>query len=222
MAEALRDELLSVPGIAGAEVDTDQGVAGVRVQLAVGADAEEVGAAVRRILTDHGMRPADESAGESVGESVGEPAEEAVTGPPPPPGAPGSVVSFPLVGEHARTQPTAGEAVGEVRLESVAIEETPEGVVVLVRSADGSRASSTLESGLAEMDGAVVAVVAELIGAGPVTLVDVLEETVDELVVLTVLVGSGEGPPQAGAAVQLGGRAYAIARATWAALTLPA
>jgi hypothetical protein len=218
MAEALRDELLSVPGIAGAEVDTDQGVAGVRVQLAVGADAEEVGAAVRRILTDHGMRPADESAGESAGE----PAEEAVTGPPPPPGAPGSVVSFPLVGEHARTQPTAGEAVGEVRLESVAIEETPEGVVVLVRSADGSRASSTLESGLAEMDGAVVAVVAELIGAGPVTLVDVLEETVDELVVLTVLVGSGEGPPQAGAAVQLGGRAYAIARATWAALTLPA
>ena len=218
MAEALRNELLSVPGIAGAEVDTDQGVAGVRVQLAVGADAEEVGAAVRRILTDHGMHPADES----PDESAGEPVEETATGPPPPPGAPGSVVSFPLVGEHARRQPTAGEAVGEVRLESVAIEETPEGVVVLVRSADGSRASSTLESGLAEMDGAVVAVVAELIGAGPVTLVDVLEETVDELVVLTVLVGSGEGPPQAGAAVQLGGRAYAIARATWAALTLPA
>ena len=48
MADALQDELLAVPGIAGAEVESDSGVAGVRVQLAVGADADAVGAAVRR------------------------------------------------------------------------------------------------------------------------------------------------------------------------------
>ena len=90
MADALQEELLSVPGVAGAEVESDEGMAGVRVQLAEGADAEAVGAAVRRILSSHGMRPA---AADRV---------EPVAGPPPPPGAPGSIVTFPLVGEHAR------------------------------------------------------------------------------------------------------------------------
>jgi hypothetical protein len=152
MAEALRDELMSVPGIAGAEVDNDQGVAGVRVQLAVGADPEEVGAEVRRILSDHGMRPAEE------------PQEEPVTGPPPPPGAPGSVVSFPLVGEHARQKAPAADTSGELLLESVAIEETPDGVAVLVRAANGANAGSALESGLDDLDAAVVAAVGELNG----------------------------------------------------------
>lgn len=210
MAEALREELLSVPGIAGAEVDTDQGVAGVRVQLAVGADPDEVGAAVRRILTDHGMRPTEEAP------------EEPVSGPPPPPGAPGSVVSFPLVGEHARNQSPGVEAAGDVMLESVSIEETPDGVAVLVRSADGTRAGSTLDSGLAELDGAVVAAVGELIGIPGVNLMEVIEETVGDLLLLTVLIGIGDAEPRAGAAVQSGGRAYAIARAAWSALRWPA
>lgn len=206
MAEVLRDELLSVPGIAGAEVDTDQGVAGVRVQLAVGADPEEVGAAVRQILTDHGMRPADQ------------PLEDQVPGPPPPPGAPSSVVSFPLVGEHARSQSPATDATAEAKLESVAIEETPDGVAVLVRSSDGTRAGSTLGS-MADLDVGAAAAVAELVGVPDVKLADVLEEAVGDLLVLTVLIDVGGEIPRVGAALQSGGRAYAIARAVWAALT---
>ncbi|MGA9597272.1 MAG: hypothetical protein WBV06_14020, partial [Acidimicrobiia bacterium] len=85
---ALQQELLAVPGIAGAEIEDEHGIAGVRVQLAEGADASAVGAAVRRILREHGMRA---TAGERDSEHGG---------PPPPPGA-GSVVDFPVVGSYA-------------------------------------------------------------------------------------------------------------------------
>ena len=207
MAEVLRDELLSVPGVAGAEVDTDQGVAGVRVQLAVGADPEEVGAEVRRILSGHGMRPAEASS------------EERPSGPPPPPGAPGSVVSFPLVGEHARNRAQLPDTASDGVLESVAIEETPEHIAVLVRSADGSSAGANLDSGMQGLDEAVVAGVAELTGVSAATLLKVLEEDFDDRLVLTVLIDTGDAHPLAGAAVQSGGRAYAVARAAWAALT---
>jgi hypothetical protein len=104
-------------------------------------------------------------------------------------------------------------------LESVAIEETLEGIAVLVRAADGTSAGSTLDSGMQGLDTAVVAGVMELVGASAATLVQVLEENVDDLVVLTVLIDTGEHVPRVGAAVQSGGRAYAIARAAWAALT---
>ncbi len=53
----IREELLSIPGIAGAEFEGDPTTpAGVRVQLAPGADAEAVGREVRRVLAGHGMR----------------------------------------------------------------------------------------------------------------------------------------------------------------------
>jgi hypothetical protein len=53
----IREELLSIPGIAGAEFEGDASTPdGVKVQLAPGADPERVGAAVRRVLAGHGMR----------------------------------------------------------------------------------------------------------------------------------------------------------------------
>ena len=209
MAEALQDELLAVPGIAGAEVESDHGVAGVRVQLATGADADAVGLAVRRILAHHGMRSA----------STGD--EQSQDGPPPPPGAPGSVVSFPLVGEHA--EPVAMMATAEEtapRLESVAVEETPDGVSVSVRSSDGRRSVRVVEPGLAGMDAAVVAAVAELAGEVDVSLIGLAESVLGDQIVITVLVGLGETRHASGAAVQQGGRAYAIAKAVWVAVSL--
>ena len=208
MAEALREELLAVPGIAGAEVESDQGVAGVRVQLAVGANPDEVGAAVRRILAQHGMRPA-----------TTEPGESGEDGPPPPPGAPGSVVSFPLVGEHAVLQEDADPASAVDRLESVSVEETPEGISIAVRSTSGSRAGSMLDDGIAGIDAAVVAAVAELTETATASLVDVSEARLGELVVITVLLSLGETDQVSGSAIQSGGRAYAVARASWVALT---
>jgi hypothetical protein len=208
MAEALREELLAVPGIAGAEVESDQGVAGVRVQLAVGADPDEVGAAVRRILAHHGMRPA-----------TAEPGESGPDGPPPPPGAPGSVVSFPLVGEHAVAEAAAESEPAESRLESVAVEETPDGISVSVRATGGGSTLRALDTGLAGMDEAVVAAVAELTDNPDATLVDVSEAQLGERTVITVLVAVDEATEASGAAIQLGGRAYAVARAAWVALT---
>jgi hypothetical protein len=208
MAEVLRNELLAVPGIAGAEVESDQGVAGVRIQLAVGADADEVGAAVRRILALHGMRSTDVDA-----------AESGTDGPPPPPGAPGSVVSFPLVGEHAVADQVAeGEAV-ESRLESVSVEETPDGISVSIRSSDGSRAGRMLNAGVAEMDDAVVAAVAELTENPEAALVDLSEAELGGHTVMTVLLSLDGVTQVTGSAIQLGGRAYAVARAAWIALT---
>lgn len=208
MAEALREELLAVPGIAGAEVESDQGVAGVRVQLAVGADPDEVGAAVRRILAQHGMRPA-----------ITEPREVGGDVPPPPPGAPGSVVSFPLVGEHAIAQEDAEPDSAVERLESVSVEETPDGISIAVRSTSGTRAGGTLEDGVVGIDAAIVAAVAELTENAPVSLVDISEIRLGEQVVITVLLALREGDQVSGSAIQSGGRAYAVARATWVALT---
>ena len=224
MADALRDELLSVPGIAGAEVDTGEGVAGVRVQLAVGADAAAVGAAVREVLIHHGMRPA-------------EAIEEAAVGPPPPPGAPGSVVSFPLVGEHAITEPASAasnieppdtqpapstpQIASPQRLESVAVEETAAGLSVMLRVNTGEVVDVTLHAGLAGLDAAVVEAVAELTGSAPVRLVAVSGATHDEVPVLTVVLATADRGDIAGAAVQLGGRAFAVARAAWAAPKSP-
>ena len=199
MAEVLREELLTVPGIAGAAIESDGGVAGVRVQLAEGADADAVGAAVRRILSSHGMRPV-----------LADPEDL------PPPEAAGSVVSFPLVGEHVR--PDEPEMLIEAGLESVALEETPQGIAVAVRSSDGRRADRILEAGVAGMDDAVVAAVAQLLEHDRVELIALSEVVLGSETVVTVLLDSGRRQ-LTGAAVQHGGRPYAVAKATWIALS---
>ncbi len=207
MAAALQEELLAVPGIAGAEVESDSGVAGVRVQLAVGADPDAVGSAVRRILTQHGMRPVGADGAEQEAER-----------PPPPPGAPGSVVSFPLVGEHARREPAPEADSMAAYLESVTVEEAPDGIVVSVRSTASRIAVRTLQSSGAGMDEAVVAAVAELTDHPQIVLADVEEHLLSGQAVITVLLDLGEDRYSSGAAIQLGGRAFAVARAAWIAV----
>ena len=214
MADALRNELLAVPGIAGAEVDDTGGIAGVRVQLAAGADADTVGIAVRRILIAHGMRPSTTRGVGTAGVRTPEEEETPVTGPPPPPGAPGSVVSFPLVGEHARSEPAVELAPA---LESVGVEETQEGVSVHVRMSSGTRAMRTLDSSGSDMDDAVAEAVAELLGRPEAQLLGMAESEIADHTILTVLVGVGD-TRLSGSSVQAGGRAFAIARAVCAAL----
>lgn len=54
---SLHDELLAIPGIEGAELEGDAvAPQGVRVQLSVGADPQEVGRQVQQVLAAHGMR----------------------------------------------------------------------------------------------------------------------------------------------------------------------
>jgi hypothetical protein len=213
MATALRDELLAIPGIAQAEVEGDSVVAGVRVQLELGADPDEVGAAVRRILSAHGMRPV-----------LGEDDEAAtVPGPPPPPGAPGSVVSFPLVGERAGNADVAVPRPVPLpapvpRLERVVIEEGAFGIELRLVTVDGSSASRRLPPGSSGLDAAVVSAAGELLDSSGVALIDVHEQLIEGEPVLTVVVAGGDGARVAGAALQSGGRPFAVARATWLAL----
>lgn len=214
MADALRNDLLAVPGIAGAEVDDTGGVAGVRVQLAAGADADIVGAAVRRILRSHGMRPSTTQAQGTAGEDLSGEDESPVVGPPPPPGAPGSVVSFPLVGEHARPEPTVEPALA---LESAAVEEKLDGVSVQLRTTSGVRAVRTVDPLGSDMDDSVAAAAAELLGNPQAELLGVAESEIAGHRVLTVLMGIGDDR-LSGSVVQRGGRVFAMARAVWAAL----
>jgi hypothetical protein len=52
----LQDDLLSIPGVEGAEIDGQQDApAGLRIRIAEGADQEAVGGAIRRVLSSHGL-----------------------------------------------------------------------------------------------------------------------------------------------------------------------
>jgi hypothetical protein len=127
------------------------------------------------------------------------------------------VVSFPLVGEHAAPQ-TKRKPAGVRRLESVAVEETPNGIAVLIRGTDGARAIRSLDQRGSGMDTSVVGAVAELCNKGATSLVGVAEADLGGSTVITVVVDVGENRRVSGSAVQSGGRAYAVARATWTAL----
>jgi hypothetical protein len=200
---ALQQELLAIPGIAGAEIDDEQEIAGVRVQLAEGADAASVEEAVRRVLRRHGMRP-------TPGADEPEPG-----GPPPPPGAPGSVVAFPLVGAHAEEM-LAGVVSQAHHPVSVAVEETATQIHVEVRSAGGARTARTITVG-EKVDEAVVSAVGELAGHYDVALLGVAAASFGEHQVVTVLLRVGE-LETSGSAMQSGGRPFAVVQAAWRAL----
>lgn len=102
--EQLLLDLLSVPGIADAELSPDDsGPMGVRIRLAAGTAAGEVQQAVRDVLDQHGLRarvspaapetpPAPASPHGRDPGSTTSPAPASM--PPPPPGAPGRVLPF--------------------------------------------------------------------------------------------------------------------------------
>ncbi|MEA2001807.1 MAG: hypothetical protein U9N84_07985, partial [Actinomycetota bacterium] len=115
--------------------------------------------------------------------------------------------------------PNPGPPAAAAYLASVAVEETPEGISVSVGSTDGHRAVRTLQSGVAGMDEAVVTAVVELTGHAQVVLADVGEHQLGGKTVITVLLDVGEDHYISGAAIQSGGRAYAVARAAWTAVT---
>jgi hypothetical protein len=230
-ADSLRDELLAIPGIDGAELDDDGGVSGVRVQLAAGADPDRVGVAVQRVLATHGMR------------STVTPNPIPTAGPPPPPGA-ASVVAFPQGGREGATgdrtvvvPPEANRSdegsdteepvpvsrpISPPVLDVVTVEEGGAGVMVQVVGRDGSRVERRARSTGKGLDEAVVAAVADLVGANPPPqVVGIHDETVGDAHSVTVVIEVGGAAYRAGAAVVEAGRSFAVAQAAWMALTEP-
>ena len=105
-------------------------------------------------------------------------------------------------------------------LQSVAVEEGRSGVVVRVTSTSGpvvSRPAVGVSSGI---DEAIAAAVASLFGADPApVLLSVSESEVAGTAMVTVVLDKGRGARLVGSAVLEGGRAYAVGRAAWAALS---
>jgi hypothetical protein len=99
VADSLREELLAIAGIDGA--DFDGGVVapdGVRVRLAAGADPIRVGEEVRKVLADHGLRSQMTSPEIAPEIPPGPPTQlEPAVAPPPPPDSTAPVVTMPHV-----------------------------------------------------------------------------------------------------------------------------
>jgi hypothetical protein len=245
MADSIRDELLSIPGIEEAELEGDTSTpAGVRVRLSADADTDTVGQEVRRVLATHGMRSHVT-------------ASDAPVNPPPPPGAPASVVTLPGVSiappppvfaeeapareellERAEEVPSRAQSIEELpgpatpesaspgrggvrRLQSVAVEEGRGGVLVRVSADDDTSAERRSRPGAAGLDDAVVAAIGELVDrkAAPPLVLQVVEHEVAGTPLVTVVLELGDGSRRVGSAVAEGGRVYAVGYAAWLALS---
>ena len=229
-AETLRADLLAVTGVASADVETNAGdaPAGVKVRLAPDADARRVGIEVQRVLAAHGMRSrfsgTDQGPEESVPPPAPEPLLQAATPvpAPPPPAAPAP---------PAPTQPPPVAAVPDppsidpprvsnvAGLHSVSVEERVDGLTALVVLDDGRQASRATGFGTDGLDSAVVAATTEAAGLAA-TLVVVKWTEVEQGSVATVVLQDIDGALLAGAAVVRIGRAFAVATAAHAALSV--
>lgn len=234
----IHEELLAIPGIAGADVEGDPTTPeGVRVQLSPGADPDVVGLAVKRVLADHGMRS-----------QMTAPSVAPRSAPPPPePRAvvnladfdhsPGTVIDpehsvpAPTAVEEdnadlrtdpdSRTTPGPGASDSVPLLGDVAVTQRGTGVEVSVSVGDRTvkRASIATEDGI---DQSLLEAVCELLSVSPVpTLVSVTTTVQEGTSIVSVLVDDGAAR-RAGAAVSRGNRAWAVARAFWSAVSGPA
>ena len=235
----LREELLALPGVADAEVEADgEATSGVRVHLHPDADADRVGAEVQRVLTSHGMR--SRVAGDDLAPVLSLPLTPLEIPPPPekpPPmpevaaevgaGAPSRPVADP--GEAVPSpagSPAESEIVSSARvagsrpsLASLAYEESNVGVIVTALASDGQRFSrKAADTTDAAVSAAVAAAVGALAEGRPQRLLWVASETVDGSEVVTVVIEKTDGTRVAGAAIVGAAKAYAVARATFAAL----
>jgi len=235
-AEALRADLQAVTGVASADVQAgpEGAPAGVKVQLAPGADARRVGVDVQRVLAAHGMRsrftsPDDpEDAAESSSPSAPFPPAplpaDAVPAPPqePPPAAPGSDEEQPAPPapppiSFVPSPPDQDPPVAPPRIHSVALEERVDGLTAVVSLANGRSASRSLGFESGDLDEAVVAAFAEAAGR-TLDVLGVEWMEFDSGSVVTVAIRDEHGSLAAGAGVQRAGRAFAVAAATRAAL----
>jgi hypothetical protein len=210
----LHEELMSLRGVIGAEVDPngEAGPAGVRVRLAPGADARGVGVEIQRVLASYGLRS-------RVAEDEIFVASDAAAAPPP---EDADDVARPAAGEHAETATPSPEtrraATGVPGLASLVVEETMDAVTVTATTTDGRRFSERGEASDAGLARAVVAVVGVLVDGRPSRLLSMSTSEAEGSAILTVLIERAGGARAAGAAVVRAGVPYAVARATWSCL----
>ncbi|NOX22138.1 MAG: hypothetical protein GXP36_03475 [Actinobacteria bacterium] len=224
VSESLRSAILAIPGIVGADFDGEADVpAGVRVQLATGADAASVSEHVRRVLADHGMRP-------QLGELESTPAEHDSVPPPPPgyeqperreegprpaesaaaPVAPPIAVSAPT-GPTPHTVPPPGPPRPHLRiLDLVGVQETALSTST-VATVDGRTAVRVVDA--RGLDIAIAEAVLEAAGFEDLLILSVQRHTEAGSTVVTVLVEDSDGHRAVGSEVGGPGSVYAVGRA---------
>ena len=243
----LKDALRAIPGVADAEV-SDGFAEGVRIRLAADADAAEVSGMVRDVLAGRGLRgkmappqnhvepsgpppPPAESATVLAGPGlvptslISAAAELEAVPPRPdvdvfirtPEQVPVTMAPDPIprTSSQEPSAATPGELLAQVR-----VQEDRDGVAVTVETDGGrsvTRRGRPSDEGVQE---AVVAAIGELSGdQPPPVLVEVGERSLGELAVVTVLLQRHDGSFHVGAAMIGAEKAFALARAAWAAMS---
>ncbi|MEA3502121.1 MAG: hypothetical protein U9R47_05045 [Actinomycetota bacterium] len=194
----LRDDLLSLPGVESARIDGDaMAPTGVRVHLAPDVDAAAVGDEIKRVLSLHGLRS---EVGVNMTAPVATPGEAAAVD---------RAVAGSGIDRATESSGLASVRVTEGR-EGVYVEALADGAAVSVRAAGAAGPA---------FDQAVVSAVAELAGATSNPLVRSVDlRDIGGTSVVTIVIDEA-GDRLVGSSIVEGGRAYAVGRAAWAALS---
>lgn len=235
-ARSLQEDLLAIDGVEHAEVDGgSDSPSGLRIRVSQDANQKLVGEAIRRVLSVHGLgtdttlpgEPAQggaratdmASVSELAAQSKGSVATLEAVADEPIDGA-DQVTYEPLVKPRSES-PSGAEAPrpARVTIDRVAVEEGRNGILVTVVASDGQ---SETELARANDDGvgrAVVIAAARLAKPGaPDPVVIEIEERRIEGVDIVMIVLDDNGVVKAGSAVVGAGQAFALGRATWAAM----
>ena len=148
-----------------------------------------------------------ETAGDDIWEDAPEPLEDNRVAPP--------------IADISRGRVAPSGSGGIARIASVAVEEGREGIIVTVAASDGTEVRQPAASSEGGVESAVVRATAKLaFPSAPEAIVIDVEDRRVEGVDIVMIVLDVNGAVQAGSAVVGAGRAFALARATWAALQL--
>ena len=206
----LRDDLLSLPGVEQAEIDGDSvAPAGVRVRLSPSVDPAVVGDEIRRVLALHGLRQGIDVAPDPVRSEVVSASEPETAEPLDPDDEPR---------DREREVPET-PALTDEGLEFVSVTEGRDGIMVTAVSPSDEVTAFTAGSSESAIDQAVVSAVAELAGAASLPLICSLDERDLAGTPVVTIVLEESGRRLVGSAVVEGGRAYAVGRAVWTALS---
>lgn len=254
-ARSLREDLLGIDGVEGADIDGDsESPSGLKIRIAEGADQHWVGQEIRRVLSSHGLGtdtrlPGDPTsvstaeaipaeAVESVAELAAETARTATLlsvaedekAESQPQKRIIDLTEGPDLEEDEKSEPLAaakaparsfGAEASVTSIERVSVEEGRSGIAVTIVTTDGRSETDVARSTEGGVDRTVVLVAARLAAPNnPDPIVIDVDERRIEGVDIVMIVLDCNGRIAAGSSVVGAGRAYALARAAWAAVAV--
>lgn len=123
--------------------------------------------------------------------------------------------------EEAKQEAPVPPLEGIARIDSVAVVEGRTGIAVTVRASDDTEVSQVASSSEGGVEAAVVKAAAKLVNpASPDPIIVEVEDRRVDGVDIVMIVLDVDGELVAGSAIVAAGRAFALGRATWAALAL--